>query len=149
MRGGNQRGGRITINATNRKLKAVDITTEAYPGFPTDLQAPWTALMCLAEGESIITETIYPERFTHVPELMRLGAQIRKKLNCIYVQGVEGLTGASVMCSDIRAGAAMVIAALAAKGSSKVLRIYHMDRGYERMEDKLVGVGADIRRVSE
>ena len=149
LRGGNQRGGRITINATNRKLKAVDITTEAYPGFPTDLQAPWTALMCLAEGESIITETIYPERFTHVPELMRLGAQIRKKLNCIYVQGVEGLTGASVMCSDIRAGAAMVIAALAAKGSSKVLRIYHMDRGYERMEDKLVGVGADIRRVSE
>jgi len=149
LRGGNQRGGRITIDATNRRLQAVDLTTEAYPGFPTDLQAPWTVLMSIAKGDALIRETIYPERFTHIPELIRLGAQIRKKLDSIYIKGVDRLTAASVMCSDIRAGAGLVLAALAAKGSSKVLRVYHLDRGYDRMEEKLERLGADIRRVRE
>lgn len=139
----------VTVNATNRRLHSVDLTTEAYPGFPTDLQAPWTVLMSIAKGDAIIIETIYPERFTHIPELIRLGAQISKTLNNIYIEGVDQLTAASVMCSDIRAGAGLVLAALAAKGSSKVLRIYHLDRGYDRMEDKLTALGADIRRVRE
>ena len=139
----------ITIDARGHRLQGVDVTAEVYPGFPTDLQPPWTVLMSLADGDSIITDTIYPERFTHVPELMRLGAHVRKKLNSVYIRGVEQLTGASVMCSDIRAGAGLLIAALAAEGSSKLLRIYHLDRGYERIEDKLSGLGASIRRIRE
>ncbi len=142
-------GKSITVDAQHRNPEAVDVTTEVYPGFPTDLQAPWTVLMCLAEGDSIITETIYPERFTHMQELLRLGAKIQKKLNSIYTRGRKQLTGASVMCSDIRAGAALVIATLAAEGQSKVLRVYHLDRGYEKLEDKLNSLGAKIRRVSE
>ncbi len=142
-------GKSITVDAQHRNPEAVDITTEVYPGFPTDLQAPWTVLMCLAKGDSIITETIYPERFTHMQELLRLGAKIQKKLNSIYIRGRKSLTGASVMCSDIRAGAALVIATLAAEGQSKVLRVYHLDRGYEKLEDKLNALGAKIRRVSE
>ena len=141
--------GRISLDASHASLKGADITTEVYPGFPTDLQAPWTVLMCLADDITIVTDTIYPERFTHVQELERLGAQIRKKLNTIYVAGPRKLTGASVMCSDIRAGAAMVLAALAATGESKVLRIYHLDRGYERLEEKLAALGARIKRFSE
>ncbi|MDP8239004.1 MAG: UDP-N-acetylglucosamine 1-carboxyvinyltransferase [Candidatus Hatepunaea meridiana] len=139
----------VTIDARDVKPCATDVITEAYPGFPTDLQAPWTVFMSLAKGDSILTETIYPERFTHVPELIRLGAQFRKKLNSIYIEGVERFTGASVMCSDIRAAAALVIATLAAEGTSKVLRVYHLDRGYDRMEDKLSKLGAKIRRIRE
>jgi len=139
----------VSIDATDRKLKALDITTEVYPGFPTDLQAPWTVMMCMAVGDSIIKETIYPERFTHVQELLRLGTRITKKLNSICIEGVDRLKGASIMCSDIRAGAAMVVAGLVADGQSKILRIYHMDRGYEGMEEKLSSLGANIRRVSE
>jgi len=131
------------------RLKSVDIKTAVYPGFPTDLQAPWTALMAIAEGSASITETIYPERFNHVPELSRLGADLKMDLNTVRVKGVERLTGAAVMCSDIRAGAGMVIGTLAAYGKSDLLRIYHLDRGYEKLEKKMAGLGGRIERVSE
>lgn len=139
----------ITVDARDCNLRGVDINTNVYPGFPTDLQPLWMALMCIAKGNSVITETIYTERFTQVPELVRLGAQIHKELNSAYVEGVDRLVGASVMCSDIRAAAALVLAALAAHGRSSVLRIYHLDRGYDRLEDKLTALGAQIRRLSE
>ncbi len=139
----------VKIDATGIRSKSVDLTTEIYPGFPTDLQAPWSVLMSIAEGDSAVTDTIYPDRFTHIPELMRLGAQIRKKLNTSFIRGVEKLKGASIMCSDIRAGAAIVIAALVAEGESDILRIYHIDRGYEKFEDKLNQLGGEIRRISE
>jgi UDP-N-acetylglucosamine 1-carboxyvinyltransferase len=139
----------ISIDATSTKLKAVDLTTQVYPGFPTDLQAPWTSLMCLADGDSSISDTIYPERFSHIPELVRLGAIIRKELNSIHVRGVSTLAGASVMCSDIRAGAGLVIATLAAKGYSDLLRVYHLDRGYEKIEEKVSRLGGKVRRLRE
>lgn len=141
--------GSIRIDGRLRRVKAVDVVTEVYPGFPTDLQAPWTALMTLAEGSASINDTIYPGRFNHVPELIRLGADIRTQSSGILVCGVNRLTGASIMCSDIRAAAALVLAALAAEGDSTLLRVYHLDRGYEAMEVKLTALGADIRRVRE
>lgn len=131
------------------RLKSIDIKTAVYPGFPTDLQAPWTALMALAEGSASVTETIYPERFNHVPELARLGANLKMDMNTVRVKGVERLTGAAVMCSDIRAGAGMVIGTLAAHGRSDLLRVYHLDRGYEKLENKMAGMGGRIERVSE
>lgn len=142
-------GSEITLDARNTDLKAVDVTTAVFPGFPTDLQAPWTSLMSIAAGSAIITDTIYPERFSHVPELIRLGADISKEMNSAHVNGGKRLKGASVMCSDIRAAAAIVLATLAAEGSSSVLRIYHLDRGYQKLEDKLNILGARIRRVRE
>ena len=143
-------GNSVTVSVeADKRLKAVDVTTAVYPGFPTDLQAPWTALMALADGTSIITDTIYPERFSHVPELSRLGAKIQKELNSIHIEGVPRLTGASVMCSDIRAGAGLVLATIAAQGRSDVLRVYHMDRGYERLEQNLTSLGAKLNRVRE
>ena len=129
--------------------RAVDVTTAPFPGFPTDMQAQMMALCAVADGTSVITDTIYLDRFTHVPELQRLGAQIELKNNTAVIKGVEGLQGAPVMATDIRASAALVIAALVAEGETRISRIYHLDRGHEHLEKKLAKLGADIERVSE
>ncbi len=141
-------GGSISLT-TKERLHSVDIITAIYPGFPTDLQAPWTALMTLADGTSIITDKIYPERFNHVPELIRLGGEMKMEINSVQVRGVQSLKGATVMCSDIRAGAGLVVGALAAKGRSDLLRVYHLDRGYEKIEEKIRALGGQIERVKE
>ena len=129
-----------------RKLHPVDLTTLPYPGFPTDMQAQMMTLMCQTPGISVITEKIYPDRFMHVAELGRMGAQIKLEGPSAIIQGVPRLMGAPVMASDLRASAALVLASLAAKGQSEVARIYHLDRGYDRIDMKLVKLGADIRR---
>jgi len=129
-------------------IQPVNITTSIYSGFPTDMQAQWIALMSLARGASIVTETIYSDRFMHVPELVRLGANITVKENIATIVGVERLTGAKVMSTDLRASASLILAGLAAEGESEVLRVYHLDRGYERIEQKLASLGARIERVS-
>lgn len=131
----------------NGEIKPVQITTQPHPGFPTDLQAQFMALLCLSNGNSVITEKIFPERFLHVAELCRMGAQIHRQGATAVVTGVKELTGAPVMASDLRASAGLVIAALAAKGTTVINRVYHIDRGYEHLEDKLSGVGASIRRA--
>jgi UDP-N-acetylglucosamine 1-carboxyvinyltransferase len=131
----------------DRPFRAIDLTTEVYPGFPTDLQAQFMALLCIAEGSGVITETIYPDRFTHVPELQRLGANITLHGNVATIRGVESLQGTSVMSTDIRASSALILAGLVAGGTTKVSRIYHIDRGYEAIEQKLSGLGAEIRRI--
>jgi UDP-N-acetylglucosamine 1-carboxyvinyltransferase len=128
-------------------LKALDITTFPYPGFPTDLQASALALSCLCEGISHIKETVFTERFTHVMELTRLGADIKVAGDEAMITGVKMLQGAGVMASDIRAGAGLVVGALGAIGTSEILRIYHVDRGYEHIENKLNSLGADVRRI--
>jgi UDP-N-acetylglucosamine 1-carboxyvinyltransferase len=130
-------------------LQPVNVTTEVYPGFPTDLQAQWIALMTLAKGTSRITDTIYIDRFTHVAELLRLGADIRMNLNTALVKGVDKLIGAPVMSTDIRASASLVLAGLSAQGKTTISRIYHLDRGYYRIEDKLSLLGAKIYRERE
>ena len=137
----------VRVRMTGRP-KPVSIRTVPHPGFPTDMQAQFMTMNCLAEGTSRITETIFENRFMHVPELMRLGAQISIEGHTAIVQGVPTLTGASIMATDLRASASLVIAALAAQGESTVDRIYHLDRGYEHMEDKLRSLGADIVRVN-
>jgi len=129
-------------------LKAIDVATEPYPGFPTDLQAQFTALMTVASGASVIRETVFESRFMHVPELQRLGANISLQGSTALVRGVERLHGAEVMATDLRASVSLVIAALAAEGETTVHRIYHLDRGYEALDRKLVQCGADIRRVA-
>jgi len=138
----------ITIQKCDQ-LEAVDMSTDVHPGFPTDLQAQWIALMSVANGTSIITDTIYHDRFSHVPELVRLGASISLENNVAVVRGVDQLKGAQVMSTDIRASASLVIAALIAEGHSDISRIYHIDRGYERIEEKFKSLGADIQRESE
>lgn len=130
-------------------IHAVDATTQPYPGFPTDMQAQLMALMCLAKGSSIVEETIFENRFMHVPELMRMGADIRLAGRTAIIRGVQRLTGAPVMASDLRASASLVLAGLAAEGTTHVQRIYHLDRGYEHIERKLNAVGARIRREQE
>jgi UDP-N-acetylglucosamine 1-carboxyvinyltransferase len=130
-------------------LKAADITTEEYPGFPTDMQAQYMALVTQAEGTSIVTENIFENRFMHVGELSRMGANISVQGRSATVRGGTKLQSAAVMCSDLRASAALVLAALVADGESILDRVYHMDRGYERLEEKLRGVGAQIRRMGE
>jgi UDP-N-acetylglucosamine 1-carboxyvinyltransferase len=137
----------ISIEKTDR-LKAVDMMTDVHPGFPTDLQAQWIALMSTATGSSIIRDTIYHDRFSHVPELNRLGANISMENNVAIVRGVDKLKGAQVMSTDIRASASLVIAALMADGQSVISRVYHIDRGYEKIEEKFSALGADIRRES-
>ncbi|NQS98181.1 MAG: UDP-N-acetylglucosamine 1-carboxyvinyltransferase [candidate division Zixibacteria bacterium] len=127
-------------------IQPVNVTTEVYPGYPTDLQAQWIALMSLAKGTSWVIETIYKDRFTHVAELARLGAEITMKDSTAMVKGVGKLKGAPVMSTDIRASASLILAGLAAEGRTDVTRIYHIDRGYYRIEDKLVQLGADIHR---
>ena len=129
-----------------RKLKPTMITTQPHPGFPTDLQAQTMALLCMAGGNSIITEKIYPERFMHVAELSRMGAQLFRQGPTVMVQGVEQLHGAPVMASDLRGSACLVLAGLAARGETTVSRVYHLDRGYSRMEQTLKGLGAKIER---
>jgi UDP-N-acetylglucosamine 1-carboxyvinyltransferase len=129
--------------------KRTDVTTLPYPGFPTDVQAQMTALLCLAEGESMVTDRVFPDRFIHTAELNRMGAKIARDGGSITVHGVERLEGAEVMASDLRASAALVLAALAAQGETVIHRIYHLDRGYEKLEWKLQRLGADIRRESD
>jgi UDP-N-acetylglucosamine 1-carboxyvinyltransferase len=129
-------------------LRPVDVTATVYPGFPTDMQAQWIALMSVANGTSIVTDTIYLDRFKHVPELVRLGADIELKENAAVVRGVKKLTGATVMSTDLRASASLILAGLVADGSTEVLRVYHIDRGYEAIEKKLQALGADIQRVA-
>jgi UDP-N-acetylglucosamine 1-carboxyvinyltransferase len=133
----------------NGKLLAADVTTREYPGFATDMQAQYMALMTQAEGTSVITETIFENRFLHAFELMRLGADITVEGRRAVVRGRTPLTGAKIQASDLRASASLVLAALAAEGQTVIDRVYHIDRGYERIEEKLMGVGADIRRISE
>jgi UDP-N-acetylglucosamine 1-carboxyvinyltransferase len=129
-----------------RRLEPVEVTTQPFPGFPTDLQAQIMALLCLAEGNSIITEKVFPDRFLHVAELNRMGAHLRKEGPTVIVEGVKRLVGAPVMASDLRASAALVLAGLAARGVTRVQRIYHLERGYERFPEKLAELGADIER---
>ena len=129
------------------KLKPVSVRTGIYPGFPTDMQAQWTALMSQTAGSSVITDTIYYDRFSHVPELNRLGANITTNKNTAIVEGVDSLTGAKVMSTDLRASASLIIAGLLAQGTTEVLRVYHIDRGYESIELKLRNIGADIQRM--
>ncbi|MBI5536655.1 MAG: UDP-N-acetylglucosamine 1-carboxyvinyltransferase [Deltaproteobacteria bacterium] len=125
----------------------VDITTAPYPGFPTDMQAQFMVLMCLCNGRAVITETIFENRFMHVSELLRMGANIDVHSNTAIVNGVPALSGASVMATDLRASASLVIAGLTASDETEVRRVYHLDRGYEHIEQKLAGLGADIERV--
>jgi UDP-N-acetylglucosamine 1-carboxyvinyltransferase len=126
--------------------KAVDIETAPYPGFPTDMQAQFMALMSKAQGTSIITETIFENRFMHVAELRRMGADISFKGSTATVRGVRKLKGANVMATDLRASASLVVAALGAEGETTIHRVYHLDRGYEKIEEKLTRLGVDVRR---
>ncbi len=137
----------LTVRRNGALLKAVDIETGVYPGFPTDLQAPFMALMTLADGESVIKETIFENRLMHAPELARLGADITVQGGEARVRGVVKLDGAQVMATDLRASVSLVIAGLAAHGETMVNRVYHLDRGFERLEEKLGACGAQIRRI--
>ena len=138
----------ITI-IPNKKIKKTNVTTGVYPGFPTDMQSQWTSLMTISDGISTIQDTIYYDRFSHIPELNRLGANIILKDNIATINGVKKLVGTSVMCTDLRAGAALVLAALTAEGITKISRIYHIDRGYEDFEIKLEKINVDIKRFNE
>ena len=129
-----------------KKIMPLDITTRTYPGFPTDLQAQFMAMLTIADGNSVVTEKIFPDRFMHVPEMSRMGALLRKEGQCTIVNGVPHLTSAPIMASDLRASAALVLAALAADGETIINRVYHIDRGYEGIEEKLNAVGAKITR---
>jgi len=138
----------VRVSRRNSVLKGVDAMTEPYPGFPTDLQAQMMALMCVAEGAAMVTETIFENRFMHVPELTRMGADITVHGASALIRGVKRLTGAQVMATDLRASVSLVLAGLAAEGETVLNRVYHLDRGYERLEAKLAACGADIERVS-
>jgi UDP-N-acetylglucosamine 1-carboxyvinyltransferase len=137
----------VTITAPE-SIGSVDATATIFPGFPTDMQAQWTALMAIAQGTAVVTDTIYFDRFKHVPELIRLGADIEVKENAAIVRGVKRLRGAKVMSTDLRASASLILAGLVAEGTTEVLRVYHIDRGYEAIERKLQALGADIERVA-
>jgi len=132
-----------------RRLEASSLTTQPHPGFPTDLQAQFMALLAIADGNSVITEKIFPDRFLHVAELARLGARLHKEGSTVIIQGQKKLIGAPVMASDLRASAALVLAGLTAKGTTTVMRVYHIDRGYEKIEQRLIAVGAKIKRVNQ
>lgn len=133
----------------HKKIRSVDIKTLPYPGFPTDMQAQMMALMAISDGLSVITETIFEGRFNHVAELRRMGAEIRLEGSHAFIKGVSSLSGAPVMASDLRASAALILAGLIAQGETDISRIYHLDRGYAKIEDKLSQVGASIQRVKE
>jgi UDP-N-acetylglucosamine 1-carboxyvinyltransferase len=133
----------------NRRIRGVDMKTQPYPGFPTDMQAQFMVLMSLAKGLSVISETIFENRFIHVSELKRMGADIRIQGDTAIIKGVESLSGAQVMATDLRASASLVLAGLAAEGATEVSRIYHLDRGYEGLDKKLASLGANIKRVKE
>lgn len=138
----------MTVKRNGHRLQAVEVETDPYPGFATDLQAQFMALMTLADGESVIKETIFENRFMHAPELARLGADISVSGGEARVRGVPTLDGAQVMATDLRASVSLVIAALAARGETTVRRVYHLDRGFERLEEKLSACGADVRRIA-
>jgi UDP-N-acetylglucosamine 1-carboxyvinyltransferase len=141
---------RATVRVTcDRTLKPVEVTTQPHPGFPTDLQAQLMAVLCLADGNSVVTERIFPDRFLHVAELSRMGARLMRQGASVIVSGVRRLIGAPVMASDLRASAGLVLAGLAAEGTTVINRVYHLDRGYERMEDRLTALGAHIKRIDE
>jgi UDP-N-acetylglucosamine 1-carboxyvinyltransferase len=133
----------------SRRIRSVDVKTQPYPGFPTDMQAQFMTLMSLSRGLSIITETIFENRFIHVNELQRMGADIRIQGNAAIIHGVESLSGAQVMATDLRASASLIVAGLAADGVTEISRVYHLDRGYEELDKKLAGLGANIKRVKE
>ncbi|MEQ9056132.1 MAG: UDP-N-acetylglucosamine 1-carboxyvinyltransferase, partial [Roseovarius confluentis] len=137
----------LKVARKNGRVRAVDVVTEPFPGFPTDLQAQMMALMCTAEGTSVLEEKIFENRFMHAPELMRMGAKIDVHGGTATVTGVERLKGAPVMATDLRASVSLILAGLAAEGETLVNRVYHLDRGYERVEEKLGNVGARIERV--
>jgi UDP-N-acetylglucosamine 1-carboxyvinyltransferase len=138
--------GGLKVTAEGR-LKPLTISTAPYPGFATDMQAQFMAMLCMADGASVLTETIFENRYMHVPELNRMGAHIETKGRTAIVHGVKKLTGAPVMATDLRASMSLIIAGLIAEGETQVQRIYHLDRGYERLEEKLQLAGADIERV--
>jgi UDP-N-acetylglucosamine 1-carboxyvinyltransferase len=140
-------GDSITIKSHER-LKGVNVKTQPYPGFPTDVQQPLSALLTIAKGRSIINESIWESRFKHVDELKKMGAHIKVEGRTAIIDGVNKLSGAVVKATDLRAGAAMVIAGLIAEGTTEVLNIEHIDRGYPNIEDKFSALGADIKRVS-
>ncbi|WP_294608310.1 UDP-N-acetylglucosamine 1-carboxyvinyltransferase [uncultured Roseovarius sp.] len=139
----------LKVSRKNGKVRAVDVVTEPFPGFPTDLQAQMMALMCTAEGTSVLEEKIFENRFMHAPELIRMGANIEVHGGTATVKGVDRLKGAPVMATDLRASVSLILAGLAAEGETIVSRVYHLDRGYEHVVRKLVGVGAKIERVSD
>jgi UDP-N-acetylglucosamine 1-carboxyvinyltransferase len=141
-------GGEVSV-VGNKRIRSVDVKTQPYPGFPTDMQAQFMVLMSLAKGLSVISETIFENRFIHVSELRRMGADIRIEGNTAVIQGVGNLSGAPVMATDLRASASLILAGLAAAGLTEVSRVYHLDRGYEGLDKKLVKLGADIKRVKE
>jgi UDP-N-acetylglucosamine 1-carboxyvinyltransferase len=143
------KGNGVEVYRGRKNIRSTHVTTLTYPGFPTDLQAQMMSLLTISDGLSVITEKIYPERFIHVSELNRMGANIVLEGATAIVKGVKNLSGAQVMASDLRASAALVLAGLVAKGQTEVSRIYHLDRGYEHIEDKLSAVGAKIKRVEE
>ena len=138
----------IVTKRRSDHIKAVDVTTEVFPGFPTDLQAQMMAMLCTADGVSNLEETIFENRFMHAPELMRMGAQIDVQGGTAKVTGVERMKGAPVMATDLRASVSLILAGLAAEGETRVNRVYHLDRGYERLVEKLSGVGAKVERVA-
>jgi len=137
----------VELNMHGNRPQAVDVTTSPYPAFPTDMQAQFTALNTIADGTGVITETVFENRFMHVQELQRLGADIKLKGNTAIVRGVERLMAAPIMATDLRASASLVLAGLVAEGETAVDRVYHIDRGYELIEEKLGQLGARIKRV--
>jgi len=143
-----EKNGDLSVTRTNGPLAGVDVMTEPYPGFPTDMQAQLMALMAVSGGASMITETIFENRFMHVPELCRMGADINVHGASAIVRGVKRLSGAQVMATDLRASVSLVLAGLAAEGETVVNRVYHLDRGYERLDDKLKACGASVQRIA-
>lgn len=139
----------LKVRRGNGRIKPVDVVTEVYPGFPTDLQAQMMAMLCFAEGTSVLEERIFENRFMHAPELIRMGADIDVQGGTATVKGVERMKGAPVMATDLRASVSLILAGLAAEGETQVARVYHLDRGYEQVEEKLSAVGAHIERVSD
>ncbi len=137
----------IELDMQGKKPTAVNIRTAPYPGFPTDMQAQFCALNAIAEGTSSVTETVFENRFMHIQEILRLGANLNLEGNTVIIQGVDDLTGAQVMATDLRASASLILAGLVAKGETIVERIYHIDRGYDHIEEKLAGIGAQIQRI--
>jgi len=152
-----QTGAEVEVNrdAQTIRVKApqvihpVSITTDVYPGFPTDLQAQWATVMTQANGTSVITDTVYTDRFSYVPELKRLGADLHIQKNSVHVKGKTKLSGTSVMSTDLRASVSLVMAAMVAEETSEVLRVYHLDRGYEQLENKFNKVGGNITRSDD
>jgi UDP-N-acetylglucosamine 1-carboxyvinyltransferase len=137
----------LKVKRRGDRPRAVNVTTEPFPGFPTDLQAQMMAMLCFAEGTSVLEETIFENRFMHAPELVRMGANIDVSGNTATVTGVDKMKGAPVMATDLRASVSLILAGLASKGETTVNRVYHLDRGYEHVEEKLAAVGAQIERI--